>query len=442
MTIEKIFKLKEAGTTVRTEVVAGITTFMTMAYIIFVQPAVLSATGMDAGAVMVATCLASAVGIFLMAFLANYPIAMAPAMGHNFFFAYTVCLAMGIPWQVVLGATFISGVIFIITSLFAFREKIIDAVPDSLKNAIAVGIGLLIAFIGFEWSGIIVSRQGTLIGLGNLKSNPVMLSFIGLAIISILLALRIRGALLFGLIATTIIGIPFGIVQYKGLLSKPPSLAPTFFKLDIAGALSEHLFAVIFILFFLDLFDTVGTLIGIGQQGGFMKKGKLPKAKQALLSDAIATVNGSLLGTSTITSYIESAAGVAAGGRTGLANIVTGFLFILAIFFYPLAEMIGGKYQLPGSIELHPVIAPALILIGCFMLKNVIRIDWDDYTEAVPAFLTIMVMPLTFSIMEGIAFGFIAYSALKLLTGKGREVHLILYIFSILFLIRYIFMSY
>ncbi|KPK42487.1 MAG: guanine permease [Omnitrophica WOR_2 bacterium SM23_29] len=440
--VEKIFKLKEAGTTVRTEVVAGITTFMTMAYIIFVQPAVLSATGMDPGAVMVATCLASAIGIFLMAFLANYPIAMAPAMGHNFFFAYTVCLGMGIPWQVVLGATFISGVIFIVTSLFAFREKIIDAVPDSLKNAIAVGIGLLIAFIGFEWSGIIVSRQGTLIGLGNLKSSPVILSFIGLAIISILLALRVRGAMLFGLIATTIIGMPFGIVQYKGLLSKPPSLAPTLFKLDIAGALREHLFAVIFILFFLDLFDTVGTLIGIGQQGGFMKKGRLPKAKQALLSDAIATVNGSMLGTSTITSYIESAAGVSAGGRTGLANIVTGLLFILAIFFYPLAEMIGGKYQVPGSIELHPVIAPALILIGCFMLKNVIRIDWDDYTEAVPAFLTIMVMPLTFSIMEGIAFGFIAYSTLKLLTGKRREVHLILYIFSVLFLIRYIFMSY
>jgi AGZA family xanthine/uracil permease-like MFS transporter len=439
--LNQIFKLKQAGTSIRTEIIGGITTFMTMSYIIFVQPAVLSQLGMDFGAVMMATCLASALATLLMAFLANYPIALAPAMGHNFYFVFGICLALGVPWQVALGANFISGLVFVLLAFFGLREILLNAVPASLKHAIAVGIGLLIALIGFEWSGIVVATPGTLVGLGNLSSQPVVLSIIGIAIISIMMVKKVRGGILIGIIACAIIGWFMGIVEFTGLVSAPPRISSTLFKLDIAGALSLKLLPVIFILFFLDLFDTVGTLIGVGEEGGFIKEGKLPRARQALLSDALGTVAGTCLGTSTVTSYIESSAGISQGARTGLSNLVTALLFLLSIFFFPAVKMIGGGYASGGGLILYPVIAPALIVVGCIMLKNVVKIQWNDYSEAIPSFLTLAIMTFTFSITEGIAFGFISYSLLKLASRRFRQVHWIIYLFSLLFVLRYIFLK-
>ncbi len=445
---EKTFKLTQAKTNIRTEVIAGATTFMTLSYIIFVQPAVLSTTGMDFGAVMVATCLAGALATFLMGILANYPIALAPAMGHNFYFAFTVCGAaavggLGYSWQLGLGAVFLSGSIFIILSFWGLREKIVNAVPEGLKNAIAVGIGLLIALIGMEWAGIVVAKPGTLIGLGDLANPPVLLSLFGLAIIFILISLRVRGAILIGIVVTALSGLPFSLVKYQGLLSLPPSLSPLLFKLNVWGVFANlsGFITIIFVFFFLDLFDTIGTLIGVSEQAGFIREGKLPRARQALFSDAVGTVTGALLGTSTVTSYIESAAGVAEGGRTGLSNMVTGALMLLALFFYPLAKMIGGGYELSAGVRLYPVIAPALIVVGSMMLKQVKRIKWDDPTEALPAFLSLIVMPLTLSITEGIAFGFISYSFLKILTRQGRKVSWLIHLFALLFLLRYLFLK-
>ncbi len=434
--MEKLFKLNKYGTNVRTEVTAGTTTFMTMAYIIFIQPVFMSAAGMDFGAVMVATCISSAFATFLMGFWANYPIALAPAMGHNAFFTYTVCLGMGVPWQTALGAVCISGTAFIVLSLFGFREKIITAIPRSLKNGIAAGIGLFITFIGLQHAGIVKGDPNTLVTLGNLHSPVTLLAIFGVLVIAILLALKVKGALLIGIIATAVLGIPMGIVKYYGIMSKPPSLAPTFLQLDIAGAFNMGLLSVIFIFFFLDLFDTIGTLIGVSEQADLIAgDGGLPKAKQALFSDACGTVAGSLLGTSTVTSYIESSAGVASGGRTGLSNIVTGGLFLVSLAFYPLVKMIGGGYE-----GFYPVTAPALIIVGSMMIANVTKIKWRDTTEAIPAFLTLIIMPLTYSIIEGIAFGIISYAILKLITGRGKEAHPILYIFAVLFILRYIFL--
>ncbi|MBD3263867.1 MAG: NCS2 family permease [Candidatus Omnitrophica bacterium] len=438
--IDKIFKLKENQTTLRREVIGGITTFMAMSYIIFVQPVVLSACGMDKGAVTIATCIAAAAGTLFMAFLANYPIALSPAMGHNFYFAYVVCLAMGVPWQTALGANFISGAAFIVLALFGLREKLINSVPQSLKNAIAVGIGLLIALIGLEWSGIIVRVEGTLIGLGDLKNAPVLLSLAGILLISILLVLRIKGAILLGILASTLIALITGMSQYRGIAGTPPSISPTLFKLDIAGALSWEMLGVIFTLFFLDLFDTVGTLIGISEEAGFIKDGKLPRAKGALLSDALATLGGTTLGTSTVTSYIESSTGVAEGARTGLANVVTALLFILALFFYPLIQMVSAGYESSG-ITLYPIIAPALIIVGVLMMGGIRKIDWSDFSESIPAFLTITIMSFSFSITEGISFGFISYTLLKTVSRKSGQVPLLLKVFSILFVLRYIFLK-
>ena len=442
--LERLFHLKHNNTNLRREVIAGITTFMTMSYIIFVQPAVLSQAGMDFAAVMVATCFASSLATLLMGVLANYPIALAPAMGHNFFFVYAICLGMGIPWQIALAANFISGLIFLTTSLFAFREKLINAVPLSLKHAIAVGIGLLIALIGLEWSGIVVAKPGTFIGLGNLKSPPCILTIIGTLFIAALLVKRVKAAVLLGILLTTLLGLVMGIVEYQGIISKPPSLTPTFMKLDLKGLLSGgiNILSVMFILFFLDLFDTVGTLIGVGEQAGFIdKNGKMPRANKALLCDAVGTVGGTILGTSTVTSYIESAAGVSSGGRTGLSNIFTSLLFLLALLFYPLVKMIGGGYQIEEGAFLYPVIAPALIIVGSMMISNVIKINWHDYTESIPSFITLLIMPVTFSITEGIAFGFISYSLLKMISGKAKEVNWLIYIFSGLFILRYLFLT-
>ena len=435
--INRIFKLEEHKTSFRIEMVGGITTFLTMSYVIFVHPAILAEAGMDKGAVMFATCLSAFLATFLMGLYANYPIALAPAMGHNVYFAVIVCGIMGYSWPVALGAVFISGTIFIILSVFGIWESLVVSVPDSLKHAIAVGIGLFIALLGLEYGGLVVDAPGVYLGLGDLTSKPVALVLFGVVLISALMALRVHGAILIGILATAILGIPLGVVKYHGILAPPPSPIPTLFKLDILGALNTGLITVVFVFFFLDLFDTMGTLIGVSAPAGFLRKGRLPRANKAMLSDAIGTVGGALLGTSTVTSYIESATGISQGARTGLANIFTSLLFLVALFFSPLTAMIGGEY-LHGGLALKPVVAPPLIIVGYLMMKCVTLIKWDDVAEAIPAFLTIAVIPLTLSITEGIAFGFISYSLLNLVTGKGKEVHWLIYLFSALFIVRYL----
>ncbi|MCR4410589.1 MAG: NCS2 family permease [Candidatus Saccharicenans sp.] len=435
-TMEKIFQLQANQTNLRKELLGGLTTFMTMSYIIFVQPAILGQTGMDKGAVMVATCLASALATLLTGLLANYPVAQAPAMGHNVFFAVTVCGLMGYSWQVALGANFISGIIFTILALFGVAGKLVEIIPDSLKNAIAAGIGLLIALIGLEYAGIVVSTPGVLVGLGDLGSKPVILAFIGLLVISVLMAWKVPGALLWGILVTTAVGLPLGVVKYQGVLAAPPSIEPTMFQLDIVGALRSGLIPIIFVFFFLDVFDTVGTLVGVCGPAGFFKNGKLPRANQAMLADAMGTVVGTLLGTSTVTSYIESSTGIAQGARTGLANLATSVLFLGALFLSPLAAMVGGSFVYKDQV-LHPVIAPPLVIVGFLMMKSVARIDWEDISEAIPAFLTVVVMPLAVSITDGMAFGFISYSLIKLARGEGRKVHWLVYLISFLLVIRY-----
>jgi AGZA family xanthine/uracil permease-like MFS transporter len=435
--LEKTFRLAENGTTVRRELLGGATTFMTMSYIIFVQPAVLGTTGMDKGAVMVATCLASALATLLTGLLARYPIAQAPAMGHNIFFAVVVCGTMGYTWQVALGANFLSGVIFVGLALAGVWGKMVAAVPDALKYGIAVGIGLLIALVGLEYGGIVVDSPGVLVALGDLTSQPVLLVLFGLALTAVLLVLRFPGAILVGILGTAAAGLPLGVVKFHGVVAPVPSLAPTFLKLDIAGAVETGLVAVVFVFFLLDVFDAIGTLIGVAGSAGFLREGKLPRADKAMLADAVGTVGGVLLGTSTVSSYIESVTGIAQGARTGLANVMTSFLFLCALFFSPLAEMISGEVTY-GGMTLRPVIAPALILVGAMMMKCVKFIDWDDLTEAIPAFLSIVIMPLTLSITEGISFGFISYVLLKLASGKGKQVHWLIYLFAGLFVVRYI----
>jgi adenine/guanine/hypoxanthine permease len=437
--LERQFGLSANGTTIRTELLAGLTTFLTMAYIVFVQPAVLSAAGMDFGAVMVATCLATALATTLMALLANYPIAVAPAMGHNFFFAYSVVIAMHVPWQIALGAVAIAGTVFVLTAAFGLRERLITAIPQSLKYAIAAGIGLLIATVGLEWAGLIVGAPGTLVALGDLHGRPVWLALGGLTLTAILTARKIPGAFLWGILSTTVVGLVLGVVHYQGFASAPPSLRPTLLQLDVVGAFSPSMITVVLVFFFLALFDSVGTLVGVGEQAGLMRNGTLPRARQALLADAVGTVAGAVLGTSTVTAYIESGAGVAAGGRTGLASLVTAALFLLSLFTYPLVRMIGGGVTV-GQSTLYPVIAAPLILVGTMMIGGLRHISWDDPTEAIPAFLTIIMMPLTVSITEGVAFGVIAFVMLKFASGRGRDVHRLLYVFAVLFLARYAFL--
>jgi AGZA family xanthine/uracil permease-like MFS transporter len=395
---------------------------------------------MDFGAVLVATCVATAFATTLMALLANYPIAVAPAMGHNFFFAYSVVIGMKVPWQVALGAVAIAGLVFVATATFGLRERFIIAIPASLKHAIAAGIGLLIAMLGLQWAGLIVDAPGTLVTLGDLRRAPVLLALFGLTLTASLMVRRVPGALLWGILASTVIGLLVGVVRYQGLTSLPPSMAPTLAKLDVAGALAPGMAAVVFVFFFLALFDSIGTLVGIGQQAGFMRGGTLPKAKQALLADAVGTVAGAVLGTSTVTAYIESGSGIAAGGRTGLANLVTAMLFLGALFFSPLVRMIGGGYE-DGTTVLYPVVAPALILVGTMMIRGLSHVAWDDATEAIPAFLTIIVMPLAVSITEGVAFGLVAHVVLKLVAGRVRDVHPLLLLLAALLVARYVFLK-
>jgi len=442
--IEKMFKLKENGTTIQTEIIAGSTTFLSMAYIIFVQPAVLSMAGMDFGSVMMATCFSSAIACIVMALFANYPIALAPGMGENFYFVFTVVLGMGIAWEKALGAVFISGVIFLILTLLRVREMIIDAIPDSLKNAIPAAIGIFITFIGLVQAGIIIKDPGGgIVSLGNLHSKPTLLALTGLFIILFFIVRKIKGALLLGMLMTAIVGVILGIIKYEGIVSSPPSIAPTFLKLDIPGAFDLGFVTVLLIFLLMDMFDTIGTFIGVGQATGILKDGKLPRGSNALFADAIGTVAGALFGTSTVTSYIESTTGVREGGRTGLTAIVVAFFMLLAIFFKPLVSMIGGGVPVmdPGGnllYMLYPVTAPALILVGSFMAKSLARCAWDDLTEAIPAFMTIVGMALTYNISHGLAFGFILYPLLKIMAGRGREVSWLGYVLGAIFLVKYI----
>ncbi|NLJ86976.1 MAG: NCS2 family permease [Firmicutes bacterium] len=432
--LERTFHLREHGTDVRTEVVAGITTFMTMAYIIFVNPSIVQETGMPFAAVMYATIASSVLATVLMAFLANYPFALAPGMGLNAYFTYSVVLGMGMPWQTALGAVFISGVVFTILTFTKVREAIIDAVPATLKNAIGAGIGLFIAFIGFKNAQFVVPDPATYLGLGVLTSPGALVAAIGLFITGVLLARGVRGGILWGILISTAIGIPFGVTQMpQGIIQWPRfSLwAPVLFKLDIRGALSWGILDIVFAFLFVDMFDTVGTLIGVSARGGFLDKdGRLPRAEKALLADSLGTIAGSFFGTPTVTTYVESASGVAAGGKTGLTALVTAAMFVLSLFFLPIV-----------SIVPEAATAPALIIVGAMMMGAITSIDWNDLSEAIPALITAVGMPFTFSIANGIAFGFISYSAIKLFSGKGKDVHWLVYVLAVLFAIRFAYLG-
>ncbi len=424
--LEKLFQLKAHNTTVRTEILAGITTFLTMAYILFVNPSILGETGMDKGAVFVATCLAAAIGSTIMGLIANYPIALAPGMGLNAFFTYTVVLHMGHSWQVALGAVFISATMFFLLSIFRIREWIINSIPLPLRSAIAAGIGLFLALIAPQNAGIVVDNPATLIGMGDLTKPAPILATLGFILIVALEARSVTGAVLIGILVVTAIAILLGVTQFGGMVSMPPSLAPTFLQLDIKGALDIGLVSVIFAFLFVDLFDNSGTLIGVAKRAGLMgKDGHMPKMGRALIADSTAAMGGSLLGTSTTTSYIESAAGVSAGGRTGLTAIVVAILFLLALFFAPLA----------GSVPAFAT-APALLFVAVLMASGLAEIDWEDITVAAPVVVTALAMPFTYSIATGIAFGFISWTAIKVLSGRWRELNPALVILSVLFVIK------
>jgi AGZA family xanthine/uracil permease-like MFS transporter len=427
--LEKLFKLNEHGTSVKTEVIAGITTFLTMAYIIFVNPSMLSATEMDPGAVFVATCLAAAIGCFIMGFYANYPVALAPGMGLNAFFTYVVVLDMGYTWQVALGAVFISGVCFTILSLFKIREWIINSIPLPMRKGIAAGIGLFLALIALKNAGIVVSNPATFVSLGDMTLLPAVLASLGFFLIIALAHFRVKGGVMIAILAVTLIGVLLGDVQYGGIFSMPPSIAPTFMQMDIAGAFNVGMISVIFAFLFVDLFDTSGTLIAVADKANLLDKdGNLPRLNRALLADSGASIAGSMLGTSTTTSYVESVAGVAEGGRTGLTAVVVGILFLFALFFAPLAGMVPA-YATAG----------ALLYVAVLMVAGLKSINWDDITEAAPVVLIAIMMPLTFSIANGISIGFIAYAAIKVMSGKANELSASVWFLAALFLLKLVF---
>lgn len=420
-----MFQLAQNNTNVRTEVVAGITTFLTMAYIIFVNPAILADAGMDQGAVFVATCLAAIVGTLIMALYANYPIALAPGMGLNAFFTYTVVLTYGFTWQQALGAVFCSGVLFVLLSLSGVREAVINAIPRSLKMAVSAGVGLFLGIIAMQNAGIIIDHPATLVTVGNLLEPAALLAILGFVLITVLNHFNVLGATVLGILAVTLIGLPLGLTEYTGLLSMPPDVAPTLLALDLSRVLEVSFLIVVFSMLFVDLFDTAGTLIGVTHRAGMLdEQGRLPRMKQALLADSSATVAGALVGTSNTTSYIESASGVAVGGRTGLASVVTALCFGLALFFAPLAGMI------PAYAT-----AAALIYVACVMARGLSEIDWEDATEYAPAVVTALAMPLTYSIATGIGLGFIVFTLMKLFTGRFKQVSPALILLSIAFCI-------
>ncbi len=429
MNLQTLFKLDAHGTDVRTEILAGVTTFLTMSYIIFVNPSILSTTGMDASAVFVATCLAAALGTFIMAFVANWPIGLAPGMGLNAFFAFTVVKGMGFTWEQALGAVFISGCIFILLTITGVRSWLVAGIPKSLRSAITAGIGMFLAIIALSNAGIVVANPATKVGLGNLASLPVVLAACGFLLIALLDYWRVRGAILIGIVAVTLASIALGLTQYRGLFALPPSIAPTFLKLDIVGALHAGFFHIILVFVLVEIFDATGTLTGIARKAGLLKD-NAPDGQRglgrALFADSLAIFSGSLLGTSSTTAYIESASGVQAGGRTGLTALTVGLLFLAALFIAPLAAVV------PAYAT-----APALLYVAGLMMRELLDIDWDDITESVPSALAALIMPFTYSIANGLAFGFITYAALKLLTGRARDVHPALWVVAGLFLLRY-----
>lgn len=429
--LEKLFKLKEHNTNVKTEVVAGVTTFLTMAYIIFVNPSLLAMAGMDYGAVFVATCLAAAIGSLIMGLWANYPIALAPGMGLNAFFTFTVVLELGYSWESALGAVFFSGVIFTILSIFKVREWIINSIPLSLRLGIAAGIGLFLAMIALKSAGIVVDSPATLVTLGDLSDPKVLLAILGFFIIVSLSYRRVLGSVMIGILVVTVLSMVLGLNELKGVMSAPPSLAPTFMQMDLAGALEVGMLSIIFAFLFVDLFDTSGTLVAVAQQGKLLDKDKrLPRLGRALMADSTATMAGAALGTSTTTSYIESTAGISAGGRTGLTAVVVAALFLLCLFFSPLA----------GSVPAYAT-AGALFYVAVLMTSGLAEVDWTDLTEAAPVFVAAIAMPLTFSIANGIAFGFITYAGIKLMSGRRDDVSISVMVLAALFVLKFVFLQ-
>ena len=427
---ERLFRLNEHNTSVRTELVAGLTTFLTMSYIIFVNPDILSTTGMDRDAVFVATCLAAALGSAVMALVANWPIGMAPGMGLNAFFAFTVVAALGFTWQQALGAVFISGVIFVVLTVTGVRSWLIAGIPHSLRSAIAAGIGLFLGIIALKSAGIVVDNPATLVGLGDLKQTGPLLAILGFFVIAVLDALRVKGAILIGILAVTVLSWILGVSAFQGLVSAPPSILPTFLQLDIMGALHGGLLHVILVFVLVEVFDATGTLIGVAKRAKLIEEGKPSRLGRALLADSTAIVAGSMLGTSSTTAYVESASGVQAGGRTGLTALVVAVLFLAALFIAPLA----------GSVPSYAT-APALLYVACLMIRELIDVEWEDLTDAAPAALTALAMPFTYSIANGLAFGFVSYVVLKGATGRWRDIHPATLLVAILFVIRFAFFA-
>jgi AGZA family xanthine/uracil permease-like MFS transporter len=427
---ERMFKLKEHNTTVRTELVAGLTTFLTMAYIIFVNPSILGDAGMPKDAVFVATCLIAALGTAIMALYANYPIALAPGMGLNAYFAYVVVLQMGFTWQAALGAVFVSGCLFLLVTLFKLRELIIRGIPQSIRLAITVGIGLFLAIIALKSAGIVAPSKATYITLGDLHTPQVVLATLGFFTIVVLDRLKVPGAILIGIIAVTVLSFFFGGNTFHGVFSAPPSIAPTFLQLDIKSALSGGILNVILVFFLVELFDATGTLMGVARRAGLLVPGKMDRLNKSLLADSGAIFAGSLLGTSSTTAYVESAAGVQAGGRTGLTALTVAVLFLAALVISPLA----------GSVPAYAT-APALFFVACLMLRDITELDWDDTTEVIPAAVTALAMPFTYSIANGLAFGFITYAVLKLFTGRARQVHWMVWLIGGVFLFKFIYIG-
>lgn len=428
--LERFFKLKEHGTDVRTEIVAGVTTFLTMAYIIFVNPSILGAAGMPQDAVFVATCLIAALGTGIMALYANYPIALAPGMGLNAYFAFVVVGAMGYSWQTALGAVFISGCLFLAITLFGLRELIVRGIPQSIRTAIVVGIGLFLALIALKSAGVVVASPDTLVTLGDLHQPQVVLAAIGFLLIVVLDRFRVPGAILIGIVAVTVLSFFFGGNKFGGVFAPPPSIAPTFLQLDIKGAFQAGVLNVVLVFFLVELFDATGTLMGVAKRAGLLVPGRMERLNKALLADSAAIFAGSLLGTSSTTAYVESAAGVQAGGRTGLTALTVAVLFLACLFISPLA----------GVVPAYAT-APALLFVACLMLRELTELNWDEPTEVIPAVITALMMPFTYNIANGLAFGFIAYAALKLFTGKMREVHWMTWLIAAVFLFKFIYMK-
>ena len=425
--LKKLFGFDPRITTVRTEVLAGITTFLTMAYILAVNPSILSVTGMDKGALFTTTVLTSAFTTLLMAFYAKLPFGLAPGMGLNAFFAYTVCLTMGYSWQFALTAVLIEGILFILLTVSNLREKIVNALPASLKLAIGGGIGLFIAFLGLQNAGIIVNNDTTLVSLGDITSGPALLGIVGLLITSVLLVKRVRGALLFGILLTTLIGIPLGQTHMNGIVSAPPSIEPIFFQFQWEHIFTKEMAIVVLTFLFMDMFDTIGTLVGVSTKAGMVTKdGKIPRLKQAFLTDAIGTTAGACLGTSTVTTFVESASGVSEGGRSGLTAFVTAVCFLLALFLAPFF------LSVPGAAT-----APVLILVGLMMMSPLKQLDFADYSESIPAFICIILMPFSYSISNGIVLGLLSYVLINLCCGKTRKLTIGMYILAAFFMLKF-----